>query len=226
MDAILLILQNNTLMLCGAFLRVTFNKSSTVMLGLLNNGVEHFLVGVLFLLFLLLLGVVGCIIDIGDCKETEERSGGGGGGIDDTDSELCAFGGNEKGSCADTGGGGGGDENTKDVSGRGGGGGGDEREDEDKGIGCEDFSRISSSISRNFFNSCSNTILSSVIFLLASRKTFISAVKMLRVASVFVRIYDRSRRYNINIHIFKRTSIYKYSFITHLHFQRFAKNKI
>lgn len=63
MDTILLILQNldSTLMLRGVFFRVTFSKSSTVMLGLLNNDEEHFLVNVVFLLLLLLLGDVGCI---------------------------------------------------------------------------------------------------------------------------------------------------------------------
>lgn len=63
MDTILLILQNldSTLMLRGVFFRVTFSKSSTVMLGLLNNDEGHFLVNVVFLLLLLLLGDVGCI---------------------------------------------------------------------------------------------------------------------------------------------------------------------
>lgn len=161
-----------------------------MMLGLLNNGVEHFLVGVLLLLLLLLLGVVGCIDGIGDCKETEETSRGGGGGIDDADSE-CAFGGNERSN-----GGGGNTKGGGSGGGGGGGGGGSERaedevHEEGKGTGCEDFIRTSSSVSRissrNFFSSCSNAMLSSVIFLLASRKTFTSSVRALRVTSVFVR---------------------------------------
>lgn len=123
------------------------------MLGLLNNGVEHFL-GVLLFLLLLLLGVVGdCIGGFGDCKEVKGRGGGGG-----IDAEVCTFGKSEK----DGDGGG-----IKDggIGGGGGGRGGDKREgeneeghEENKGTGCEDFDRTSSNISRNFFSSSSNVI--------------------------------------------------------------------
>lgn len=53
-----------TLKFCGAFFRVTFSKSSTVIAGLLNSGVEHFLEG--DLMFLSLFGVVGVIGDLCD----------------------------------------------------------------------------------------------------------------------------------------------------------------
>lgn len=162
------------------------------MVGLLNNGVEHFL-GVLLLLLLLLLGVVGdCMIrGFGDCKEVKGK-GGGGGGIDGADSEVCTF--EEDGGCGsikEDGGGG---------SGGGGGGGGkregenEEEHEETKGTGCENFDRISSSVSRNFFSSCISVTLSSVIFLLASRTIFISVVRTLRVASVLVRTCDQNHK--------------------------------
>lgn len=51
-----------SLIFCGAFFRVTFSRSSTVIAGLLRNGVEHFLEGVLTLL----IGVVGVIVGIDD----------------------------------------------------------------------------------------------------------------------------------------------------------------
>lgn len=159
-----------------------------MMVGLLNNGVEHFL-GVLLLLLLLLLGVVGeCTTrGFGDCKDVKGR--GGGGGIDGADCAGCTFDRSEKdGDCGrikEDGGGGGG-----------GGGGGARREGEDEegqekneGTGCENFDRISSNVSRNFFSSCISVILSSLIFLLASWTIFISIVRVLRVASVLVRNY-------------------------------------
>lgn len=53
-----------SLTFCGAFFRVTFSKSSTVIAGLLSSGVEHFLEGVLTLRPLLgVVGVIGCAGD-------------------------------------------------------------------------------------------------------------------------------------------------------------------
>lgn len=113
---------DNTWILFGAFFRVTFKRSSTVILGLFNNGVEHFLVGVK--LHLLLFGVVGVTDGAGDWKETKGKAGekerkgvgrgGGGGGIEGSDNDDVDDGG--------SGGGGGG-------GGSGGGGGGGESDD-------------------------------------------------------------------------------------------------
>lgn len=63
----------------GAFFKVTFSKSSTVILGLFNEVDEFFLDGVFFLNFLLLLGVVG-VFAFCPRKNDGGRGGGGGGG--------------------------------------------------------------------------------------------------------------------------------------------------
>lgn len=202
LSIILLLIELSTLALCGAFFKVTFRRSSTVILGLFNNGVEHFLVGVtLLLLILLLLGVVGVT---GDWKKAEGRDtggkgrGGGGGG---------GGGGGSDGDCSEGGGGSGGncisdtdsvacfDESTNEGGGEEGGNGTGGRKDDEKHEVLEEtrrvnFSCISSSVSCNFFISCISIILFSFIFLLTSRTLFTSAVTVPRTASILVRTWN------------------------------------
>lgn len=214
---------NNTLILCGAFFRVTFKRSSTVMLGLFNNGVEHFLVGVkLYLLLLPLFGVVGVIADgTGDWKEIKGREeggkerrgvggGGGGGGIegsDDDDVGNDGSGGGGGGGGSDGGGGCTNDVNSavcfnwstnEDGGGDEGGTGGTEEDGEHEAAGeirRADFTRISSSASFNFFSSCINVILFSFILLPTSRTLSTSAVKVPRIASILVCICNANRNF-------------------------------
>lgn len=123
-----------------------------MILGRLNKGVEHFLVGVLLLFFLMLLGVVGCIRGNAVCEAAEGRGGGGGG--NNVDSKLSGG--------SDGGGGG------KDIRD------GEELKEhkEDEG-GRENFNRFSSSVLRNCFSSRVSAISFSIIFLLVSWMTLI-----------------------------------------------------
>jgi len=105
------------------------------MLGLFNNGVEHFLVGVLHFLLRLLLGVVGCTDDPEDCRKTGGR-GGGGGITEIVDFRILsdAIGGRCAGGCGvnvrrDGSGGGGGNERGEESG----------RDEHGKETGCENF---------------------------------------------------------------------------------------